>query len=64
MQKRRRPALGGPSSRIFRGDLKLRAGPPTVGVIVRTIIVVAGQQQNSRRKREKVEAAGNGGMHG
>src|SRR6185503_462243 len=55
--KRRRPACGGPSSRIFRGNLQLRAGPPTVGVIVRAI-VVDGRHEATRGRRGGVRELG------
>ena len=44
------PLLAG-LRRVFNKDLLLRAGPPTVGVIVRAIIVVAGQHKAPRGKR-------------
>jgi hypothetical protein len=43
--------------------LKLRVGPPEVGVIVRAIIVVAGQHEAPRGKRSEVHGAGGDGMH-
>jgi len=59
---KKRPALGGPLSRI-RWNLQLRAGPPTVGVIVRAVIVVASQHNASRGERGEVQADGGDGVH-
>ncbi len=49
--------------RAFNENLLLRAGPPTVGVIVRAIIVVAGQHDAQRRKRDWGQKVGCDGMH-
>ena len=48
----------------FRGDLKLREDPPTVGVIVRSIIVVSGQHEAPRGERGAIHGLGGDGMHG
>ncbi|MET4567836.1 hypothetical protein [Rhodanobacter soli] len=67
-QKHRRRNDEGPHwaglRRVFNENLLLRAGPPTVGVIVRAIIVVAGQHEALRGKRSGFREAGDNGMHG
>jgi hypothetical protein len=45
--------------RVSFGNLKLRVGPPEIGVIVRAIIVVASQHKAPRGRRGGGLEAGN-----
>jgi hypothetical protein len=62
-QKAEGPHWAGLRRVSFRGNLKLREGPPTVGVIIRAIIVVAGQHEAPRGKRGEDQSADGDGMH-